>query len=156
MIIKWKKSNPKVIPLLIEKNEKDGKTGQIKGSILLMEGINCVKDEEWKAAAKNLDDRIDKPFIEVIEDSSKEVVDPKNPKKKVMKPVKGLEKFEAKEAVEMIDDCFSIPTLEFWLDNEGRNEIRAAIAKKIEDINDNNLTKEKSDKRKKSKKKKGK
>jgi hypothetical protein len=155
MIIKWKKSNPKVIPLLIEKSEKDGKTGQIKGSILLMEGINCVKDEEWKAAAKNLDDRIDKPFIEVIEDAV-EVQDPKNPKKKVMKSAKGLEKFEAKEAVKMVEDCFNIKTLEFWLDNEGRNEVRAAIAKKIEDINDNNLTKEKSDKRKKSKKNKGK
>lgn len=149
MIIKWKKSNPKVIPVL---GNLKGKTGQIKSQVLLLEGINVVKDEEWELASQNLDDRIDMPFIEVIDDRV-EIEDPKNPKKKIVKSNKGLEKFEAKEAKEMVEDCFNVKTLEFWLENEGRNEIRSLLHEKLDDIKNNNLTKDKQDKRKKSKKK---
>jgi hypothetical protein len=148
MIIRWKKNNPVTIPLV------GAGSNAPRGTIRLIEGLNKVEKDEWEIAKKHL-----KGFQEKYYDEIKDDIKVKKPVmisgKEVMKEVSvmGLSGFEAGEAIEMIDDCFNVETLEAWLVDENRDEIRAAIKEKLSAILDDNLTKEKQDKKKKGKKK---
>jgi len=150
MIINWKKpkAGVKVIPLLSD-------DGRIEKNIMFLPGYNEVSEADWNKARKHeqVQDYIKRGFFEevgtvkeevvevpVMDKKGKEVKDEagkvKTEKKKVevIEEVK-LSELDAEKALSIVNDTYMIDTLEAWRKEEGRDEIRAAIANQIEKIN---------------------
>jgi hypothetical protein len=119
MIINWKQNRVLILT---------AKTGN-GGAITIVPGINVIPDDVWKELAVDLKARIGKDIIEVkAEKKSKEGKD------LGLTNVKSPSEMEPKEAEALLVDTFSIPVLKEWLDNESRDGVRAAIYRRITEL----------------------
>lgn len=138
MIINWKKKNAGLLVISVI-----DKKGNITQTITLMPGHNEISDELWENIKVNsgVNHHIDNNnLVEVMEVEEMKPgvrvrIGKDGEEKKVVKTTKSIHKMFAKKAKEIIQDTWNLPTLEKWLDNEGRDEIRAVIYKQIEKIN---------------------
>lgn len=138
MIINWKKQNAGLLVVSVI-----DKKGNITRTITLMPGHNEITDDLWENIKVNsgVNHHIDGGnLIEVMEieemkPGGRTRIGKDGEEKKVVKTTKSIHKMFAKTAREIIQDTWDLPTLEKWLDGEGRDEIRAVIYKQIEKIN---------------------
>lgn len=136
MIINWKK--PRAGVLIIPKIVN----GQVVKNIQLLPGNNEISDEEWEAVKPNCQDHINagnliEMAVKKIEKMEEiEGKDGKKTKKFVKKEEgKKIKEINAKQAKEIVLDTWDLKTLEKWLNEEGRDEIRAIIHNQIEEVN---------------------
>lgn len=145
MIINWKKQKAGLLVLsVIDKN------GNITKTITLMPGHNEIDNELWENVKVNsgvnhhIDngDLVEVMEVEEVQPGGRVRIGKDGEEKKVVRTTKSIHKMFAKKAREIIQDTWDLPTLEKWLDNEGRDEIRAIIYKQIELINNPRSNKE--------------
>lgn len=133
MIVSWDK--PKAGIKVIDIPNESGKTEK---SIYFVPGPNEIAAEDWEKARTNdqIKEQIEKGYFKeygiekevAVKDKSGKETDKKE-KRVVDTP---LSKIEAKEAVKIVADTANLSTLKKWQKEEGRDEVRAAIANQIE------------------------
>lgn len=145
MIVNWKKKNAGLLTISVI-----DKKGNITQMVVLMPGHNEIEDELWENIKINsgvnyhIDNGnlIEVTEVEEIKPGSRRRLSKEGEEEKVVKVTKSIHKMFAKTAKEIIQDTWDLPTLEKWLDKEGRDEIRAVIYKQIEKINNPKSDKE--------------
>ena len=140
MLVNWTKLGLKTIPLLNE-------TGQVTETIFIQPGWNHLKNVQWEQAIRNesiakqvesgvIELQADK--IEIVEEERTFEDDKGKSKKRKVKTVqtegKDFSDLGAEEALKVIEDCYNLDTLASWRKVESRDELRAAIANRIEKI----------------------
>jgi hypothetical protein len=120
MIIEWKKDNVKIIP------RKSG------NNVILLPGLNEVPAAVWNEIDKDLNllGGYDGQFLTVRTEKVKENETGKT------KEVKEFAEMSGQLTKEMVAECISIKTLEQWIANENRTDIRYAIEKRIDSLKD--------------------
>ena len=143
MIVSWKKekggkdvAGVLVIPVMDE--------GTVVGHETLLPGHNEIDDDKWEtikkttAITKHIEaGNIQEVYEEVEEEARSRrrgAAGDDKETKKIAKKVKKLTKMSPKKAREIVQDTWTLPTLEAWLDEEGRDEIRAVIQNQIQEI----------------------
>jgi hypothetical protein len=129
MLINWKrkKAGLNVVPIM--------KGGQVVKYVTLLRGINEVSEEDWEGMRKNLKRHLKVGNIEIVSEKVEVVKQDKDGKKeKSEKIVFDLSGLTPKKAVETVKDTWNLDTLKGWLDKEGRDEVRAAIANQVENV----------------------
>lgn len=139
MIINWKK--PKAGVLIIPCINRNGK---VVKHITLLPGHNTVNEKDWEQAKKFCKGKLEDGLIEIVMSDKSDIksLKPKRKKdkdssnednvKKSDTPAKSIFELSAKKAKKIIADTFDLETLGKWLEEEGRDEIRALIHKQIE------------------------
>lgn len=141
MIVEWTKTGLKTIPLM-------NKKGREEKTIFLQPGFNDILDKEWNMARRNqmILDQIEagvikevgeKEEIEVEKIIEDEYGEAEKKKVKVKKAKStSIAELAPEEALKIIEDTASVSTLEAWRKVESRDEIRAAISNKLQEIED--------------------
>lgn len=149
MIINWKKTNIKVIPVV-------GSNKLITSTVNLLPGMNDIPENIWMSVRKLVKDEIERGLIEEVQTKvtveTKKVKNPETNEEKEEKvekvQSKELKDIPPKEASEIVKDTYDLKTLNKWLDDEGRSDVRAVLQNQIDHVE-----KYGRDKRKKSKQK---
>lgn len=136
MIIEWTRNKVKVIPCTIPE------TGVVLDKIVLLPGMNEVKEEKWKSARHNVLDQINRKIINEIHAEvkveKKVVEDPETKEKKSITTTtisaKQLSKIPAKDAEEIVKKTFNLETLKKWKKKESRESVRMEIMNQIEAV----------------------
>lgn len=93
--------------------------------VMLIPGTNDVPNKQWQFARLHIGRRLGRSILEHITES----VDGSG--NKVYSP-KALKDFDAEDLVDLVDKCNHAPTLEAWKVKEPRDEVRLAIANRLD------------------------
>lgn len=120
MIINWKQNRVLVVTAKVGNG----------GVHTIVPGVNIIDDEAWNAIKGDLKNRIGKDIIEVKPAIKKTGDDGKVVNTTAKKP----SDLEPKDAEELLLEVYSIPVLKEWLAEESRESVRAAIYRRITDL----------------------
>lgn len=132
MIVKWAQERIKVIP----------KTDNM-GSVILAPGYNEVEDSNWKFARPRVMNQIEKGDIveEWVKVNFEQVADYaitiKDEKSNNLAPAK-LKDINRPRVKDVVKATYHIPTLERWLDEELRQDVRIEILRQLSEIDRGN------------------
>lgn len=129
MIIEWRKERILVIPVLAtEKEKKAGKGKKIyySGSIKLQPGCNHIPDKKWERIKSSIENHITEGNI-VVHNVTK--IDGKE--KKISFADMG-----ANTISQIVEKTFNLTSIDAWLEEEKREEIRLILRKRKELIED--------------------
>lgn len=132
MIVKWAQERIKVIP----------KTDNM-GSVILAPGYNEVEDSNWKFARPRVMRQIESGDIveEWVKVNFEQVADYaitiKDEKSNNLAPAK-LKDINRPKVKDVVKSTYHIPTLERWLDEELRQDVRIEILRQLSEIDRGN------------------
>lgn len=101
-------------------------------SVALLPGYTQVSDEAWLAVRPHLTSDVESGRVE--EANFEYVAPAAKGKQGELKDLVELKDMEHTKATKIIAGTYHIPTLEAWKEADGRNDVRAAILKKIEEV----------------------
>lgn len=143
MLVNWTKLGLKTIELLNE-------AGKAEDTIFLLPGWNHISEEKWIKARRNAQvasqiergviveagKEVTKEVTEVVKEKDKDGKTVKKEKKVEVKTVEQVpfSELEPEEALKIIADTYNMETLAELKKEESRDEIRAAIANRLEEI----------------------
>lgn len=116
--------------------------GQAKTPFILKPGVNVLDDKVWEQLwlQKQVQLKIEDGTLVPIGVESEEV-DAKGPggkleghKKLVVKSSKNPWKLKAENAVALAKETLDVDLLEKWLSKEARDEVRAAVSNKLDEM----------------------
>lgn len=93
--------------------------------VMLIPGTNDIPNSRWQFARLHIGRRLGRSVVEHL----KEVVDGEGVKSYAPKALKD---FDADDLVDLVDKCNHAPTLESWKARESRDEVRLAIANRLD------------------------
>ncbi|MGD8707087.1 MAG: hypothetical protein PVI88_00200 [Nitrosopumilaceae archaeon] len=129
MIVNW---NKKGAGLLIISRLKSGKIVKTKQ---LLPGFNEIPDDDWESIKPQLQSKIDNGTIEIINEEVKQEIEVNGKVRTRRNSVTEFKDLPAEKALEIVKDTWDRKTLMKWKVKENRDEIRAAIAEQLEQIN---------------------
>lgn len=94
--------------------------------VMLLPGTNDIPNERWQFARLHIGRRLGRTVKEHVKES---VIDGQ-----ITYSPKPLKDFEPDDLVDLVEKCNHAPTLEKWKTNESRDEIRLAIANRLDDL----------------------
>lgn len=140
MILNWAKKNAGVLVVPCIKSKK------VIKHLRLLPGVNStISEADWKQCEKFLNKHIERGDLIIVKGNKDKEAEPKKTKDgklkeaelsiEKQKPAKGIQDLTIKEAKEIVKETFELESLEKYLDEEVRDEIRLLINKQIEKVN---------------------
>jgi len=131
MIIHWNKDHIKVVP------KADG-----MGSVILYPGYTEIEDANWAKARGRVMDRIEQGDIteewsKIAPEQKADFAIIKEEGKQYLAPAK-LTDINRPRVKLVVEDTFHIGTLNKWLENETRQDVRLSIMKQLAIFDKNN------------------
>lgn len=141
MIVFFNEKRVLVVPVMVSRD------GVLKpsGNINLVYGNNDIPDKKWEGVKTLLESHLEDGRIKIVEEEV--IIEEKKGDKVIKKKVKTStpKQMSAVRMRALIEETFSIKTLETWLRNENRDEIRARLKDKIEAVRSYKPPKKQSD-----------
>ncbi len=131
MIIHWAKDHLKVVP------KSDG-----MGSVILYPGYTDIEDTNWVKARDRILDRITagditEEWAKISPEQKADFAITKEEGKQYFAPAK-LADINRPRVKSVIEDTYHIATLDKWLENETRQDVRLSIMKQLAIFDKNN------------------
>lgn len=139
MILLWTGDGAKVIPRVEKEIDKDSPKAIIVGDVVLAPGYNFVPDADWAQARDTAKADIDKARIveewvkaEKSKDAAKPLISTEI-EGELMVPAT-LGDIKRPTVIKVVKETYHVPTLQKWIDEELRQDVRLEIYNRIEEI----------------------
>ena len=136
-LIKLNKDGP-LATMIIERSE-DGKvlSASPDNMVHLIPGWNEVPDDVWEKIKIDLADRMKAPdggVAQIEINTMQQRIEGEGGKQTTIVVPRPFSKADPILAKEIVQGCYRVKTLEGWLENEGRSDVRALILTQIESL----------------------
>jgi hypothetical protein len=127
MLLRWKKENLNVIPL-IATSEETQKISLKRNYVTLLTGINEIRDSEYSVIRPHIKRDIELKNLEILHEKTQSM-----PGKK-QKNANSLKDIPYKRAIELVKETFSPETLNLWLAIETRESVLKAVNLRMDEL----------------------